>query len=82
VSRAEATGELAAVYAELGRFPMPAAYRPAHGDAPRIIRAHSLDPDLMLQTFRVSASLRDDDLSWGQREIVNATAARANECFY
>jgi uncharacterized peroxidase-related enzyme len=82
VSRAQATGELADVYARLGRLPMPPAYRPDHGDAPGIIRAHSLDPGLLLRTFSVSACLRDDAMSWARRELVNVTAARANECFY
>jgi hypothetical protein len=81
-SRAEATGELADVYAAMSTVQMPPAYRPAHGDAPGIIRAHSLDPQLMIRTFTVSAGLRDDVLSWDRRELVNAAAARANDCFY
>ena len=82
VGRSAATGDLAAAYAELGRTPQLPAYRPAHGDVPGIIRVHSLDPELMVRTFTLSAQLRDDTLSWARRELVNTATARANDCFY
>jgi hypothetical protein len=82
VPRSAATGELAEVYAAMARRPMPPAYRPSHDDAPGIIRAHSLDPALMVRTFTISGCLQDDVLPWDRRELVNAVAARANDCFY
>jgi hypothetical protein len=53
VSQALATGALAEAYAAMDKRPMPPVYRPAHGDAAGIIRAHSLDPELLRRTFSV-----------------------------
>jgi alkylhydroperoxidase family enzyme len=79
----QATGELAAAYRAMAERPMPPVYRPPHGRAPGIIRAHSLDPALMIATFGVSASLATDaTLVWPARELVNAVTSRANQCLY
>ncbi len=80
----EATGELAAVYERMRGRPVPAAYVPPHGDTPGIIRAHSLDPELLAITFTVMGPSvnRDGPLDWGRRELVNAITSRANQCFY
>ena len=42
----DATGALRDAYAQMMARPLPSVYLPAHGDAPGIIRAHSLDPAL------------------------------------
>ena len=49
----DASGALAEAYAVMSARPMPEVYRPAHGGLAGIIRAHSLDPELMLEGVRV-----------------------------
>ncbi len=78
----EAEGDLREAYQAMAARPMPSAYVPDHGDAAGIIRAHSLDAELMRRTFAASALLRNDTLPWHTRELVNAVTARENECFY
>jgi hypothetical protein len=58
---------------------MPPVYRPEHGDAPGIIRAHSLDPELLLRTFSVSGP---SPLPWADRELLASVTSRTNQCFY
>lgn len=82
IGRQQAEGDLLDAYVAMAARPMPAAYRPAHGDAPGIIRAHSLDPELLRRAFAVSGSLSNDVLPWSTRELVNAVTSRENECFY
>lgn len=82
VSRADADGALAEVYAAMASRRVPDAYRPPHDDAAGIIRAHSLDPQLMRLTFGVSGSLHRDLLSWPERELLSAVTSRTNQCFY
>jgi alkylhydroperoxidase family enzyme len=83
VPRAAATGELAKAYtAMVDNRPMPPVYRPAHGDAAGIIRAHSLDPELMLRTFSVSGALAASTLPWPDRELLASVTSRTNQCFY
>jgi len=79
----QAEGRLREVYQSLGARPLPAVYRPVHGGAPGIIRAHSLDPELMTRVFKFSANLNGQGpLTWPQRELVNAVTSRLNQCFY
>jgi hypothetical protein len=79
----ESTGALREVYEQLMQRPLPRVYRPAHGDAPGIIRAHSLDAEAMRHVFRFSGGLNGaGPLSWPERELVNATTSRLNQCFY
>jgi hypothetical protein len=78
----EADGDLLAAYLAMAARPMPPAYLPNHGDAPGIIRAHSLDAELLRRTFAVSGSLSNDALSWQSRELINSVTSRENECFY
>jgi hypothetical protein len=79
----EASGDLAAVYARMRERPMPTVYRPPHGGAPGIIRAHSLDPELIGIVFGgMSASLATDSLAWPLRELVNTATSLANQCLY
>jgi hypothetical protein len=84
LGRRDADPALAAMYDRMAGRPMPSVYQPAHGDAPGIIRAHSLDPALMPLVFAgMSASLAaGDTLTWPQRELVNAATSRQNQCFY
>lgn len=82
ISRAEAVGPLAEAYEAMANRPMPPAYRPAHGDAPGIIRAHSLDPALMAVTFTVSGTLAGETLPWAQRELLASVTSHTNQCFY
>jgi hypothetical protein len=78
----EADDDLRDAYLEMAARPMPPAYQPPHGDAAGIIRAHSLDPELLRRTFAVSGALANDALAWHTRELINSVTARENECFY
>jgi alkylhydroperoxidase family enzyme len=82
IGKQEAAGDLLDAYSAMAARPMPRAYLPDHGDAPGIIRAHSLDSELLRRTFAVSGSLSNDALPWRSRELVNAVTSRENECFY
>lgn len=82
VSRAQATGALADAYAAMDKRPMPSAYFPPHGDAAGIIRAHSLDPELLRRTFSVSGALATTRLAWADRELLASATSRSNQCFY
>lgn len=82
IGRQEADGDLLDAYLAMAARPMPPAYVPGHGDAPGIIRAHSLDSELLRRTFAVSGALANDALPWRSRELVNSVTARENECFY
>lgn len=83
VGYAAASGALREVYDEMRRQPMPPAYRPAHDDVPGIIQAHSLDPELIPLVFGTSSTLIGaGPLSWPERELINATASRLDQCFY
>ncbi len=78
----DAVGQLAQTYAAMATRPIPDAYQPPHGDAPGIVRAHSLDPELMRRTFAVSGSLHQSTLGWADRELVSSVTSRTNQCFY
>lgn len=79
----EAGEDLRAIYQEMGARPMPDVYRAPHGGPAGIIRAHSLDPELMGITFAASASYRTiGALSWADQELIAAAASRSNGCFY
>jgi alkylhydroperoxidase family enzyme len=82
ISQAQATGTLAEAYAAMDNRPMPAVYHPAHGDAAGIIRAHSLDPELLRRTFSVSGALAVTRLPWPDRELLASATSRTNQCFY
>lgn len=78
----EAQGPLRAAYEAMAARPMPSAYRVPHGGAPGILRAHSLDAGLLRVVFGASGTLHAGELSWADRELVSAVAARTSECFY
>ena len=82
VPRAQATGALAEAYAAMDSRPMPPVYRAPHGDAAGIIRAHSLDPELLRRTFSVSGVLAVSGLPWADRELLASVTSRTNQCFY
>jgi alkylhydroperoxidase family enzyme len=82
VSRAQATGALAEAYAAMDNRPMPPVYLPPHDDAAGIIRAHSLDPELLQKTFSVSGALAASTLPWADRELLASVVSRTNQCFY
>ena len=80
---AESTGELRAIYDKMRERPMPPVYKPAHGGAPGIIQAHSLDPQLIPRVFTTSATLNGvGPLTWPERELVNTITSRLNQCLY
>ncbi len=79
----DSAGELRAVYDRMRERPLPPAYRPAHGGAPGIVQAHSLDAVLMPLVFGFSTQVNGQGpLSWPQRELVNAMTSRLNQCLY
>jgi len=82
IPRARATGSLAAAYAAMDNRPMPPVYVPSHGDAAGIIRAHSLDAELLTKTFSVSGALAASGLAWPDRELLASVSSRTNQCFY
>jgi alkylhydroperoxidase family enzyme len=82
VSRSDANEALTAAYTAMDQRPMPPVYRPEHGDAPGIIRAHSLDPELLRRTFAVSGALATTTLPWADRELLASVTSRTNQCFY
>lgn len=83
IEPADAQGELQKAYERMRARPMPPVYRPVHGGLAGIIRAHSLDAQLMTRVFAVSANLNGQGpLTWPQRELVNAITSRLNQCFY
>jgi hypothetical protein len=76
-------GQLRDTYDRMRERPLPPVYRPSHGGAPGIITAHSLDPELIPRVFATSSTLNGaGPLSWPERELVNATTSRLNQCFY
>jgi alkylhydroperoxidase family enzyme len=82
VSKAQATGALAAAYAAMENRPMPPVYVPPHDDAPGIIRAHSLDPELLRRTFAVSGAIASSGMPWPDRELLASVTSLTNQCFY
>jgi hypothetical protein len=83
IDKAAARGELLEVYSALGARPIPDVYRPAHGGAPGIHRAHSLDPALMRFVFGATGTIHQGDaLSWPERELIAAVSSRLNQCVY
>jgi hypothetical protein len=83
ISHSESTGALREIYERMLQRPLPPTYRPAHGGAPGIVVAHSLDPELIPRVFMTSSTLNGaGPLSWPERELVNATTSRLNQCLY
>jgi hypothetical protein len=83
VAYEHSTGTLRETYDRMLARPMPPVYRPQHGGVAGIITAHSLDPVLIPKVFGTSTTLNGaGPLTWPERELVNATTSRLNQCFY
>jgi hypothetical protein len=83
IDHAASSGALRELYERMLARPLPPAYRPAHGGVAGIITAHSLDPALLPRVFACSSTLNGaGPLSWPERELVNATTSRLNQCLY
>ena len=82
----EAEGPLRQAYADLraGSSSRPAAYDTPTGDAPNIVRCHSLDADGRRLAFAMSAAIHwsAQALPWATREMLNTVTSGANDCFY
>jgi hypothetical protein len=83
IDRHEAQGELREVYAAMASRPLPSVYVPAHGGAPGIHRAHSLDAALVRHVFGATGTMHPGEaLSWAERELIASVCARLNQCLY
>ncbi len=83
IGYAASTGALREVYDRMLERPWPPVYRPQHAGAPGIIEAHSLDPELIPKVFGTSTTLNGaGPLAWHERELINASTSRLNQCFY
>jgi hypothetical protein len=79
----DATGVLREIYDRTLARPVPPTYRPPHGGVAGIITAHALDPLLIPKVFGTSTTLNGaGPLTWPERELVNATTSRLNQCLY
>jgi hypothetical protein len=83
IDRHEAQGELLDAYTAMASRPLPSAYVPAHGGAPGILRAHSLDAGLLRVVFGATGTMHQgEELSWAERELIASVSARLNQCLY
>jgi hypothetical protein len=83
IAHASSQGRLRELYDAMLARPLPPVYRPAHGGAPGIIVAHSLDAELIPKVFGTSSTLNGaGPLVWAERELVNATTSQLNQCLY
>jgi uncharacterized peroxidase-related enzyme len=83
IDTAAAQADLLEAYRVMAERPMPSAYRPPHGGAAGIQRAHSLDPALMQITFAAIGTMHPGDaLTWAERELIASVAARTAQCLY
>lgn len=81
----EAEGALREAYARLrAGTSRPPVYNTPTGDAPNIIRCHSLDPEGMRLAFSMSGAIHwsSRSLPWAKREMLNTVTSGANNCFY
>jgi hypothetical protein len=62
----------------------PAVYSTPGGDAPNIVKSHSLEPEGLRLAFSISTAIHwsDKSLPWAKREMINTVTSRANDCFY
>ena len=83
VAYPQSTGALREIYDRMLARPMLPVYRPQHGGVAGIITAHALDPASIPKVFGTSTTLNGaGPLSWPERELVNATTSRLNQCLY
>jgi AhpD family alkylhydroperoxidase len=83
IGYAESSGELRDAYDRSRERPLPACYIPRGHQVAGIIRAHSLDAQLIPRVGAVSAALvGGGPLTWPERELVAAITSRINESYY
>ena len=82
----EAEGTLREVYAQMrtNMSSRPSVYSTPTGDAPNIVKSHSLEPEGLRLAFSISTAIHwsDKSLPWAKREMINTVTSRANNCFY
>ena len=82
----EAAGKLRDVYAQMrtNMGSRPSVYSTPTGDAPNIVKSHSLEPEGLRLAFSISTAIHwsDKSLPWAKREMINTVTSRANNCFY
>jgi alkylhydroperoxidase family enzyme len=82
----EAAGALRDVYAQMktNMGSRPSVYSTPTGDAPNIVKSHSLEPEGLRLAFSISTAIQwsDKSLPWAKREMINTVTSRANNCFY
>lgn len=82
----EAEGSLKDVYIKMrsNMGSRPAVYSTPSGDAPNIVKLHSLEPEGLRLAFGISTAIHwsDKSLPWAKREMINTVTSRANNCFY
>ena len=81
-----AEGALKEAYLKLraNMISRPAVYSTRSGDAPNIVKSHSLEPEGLRLAFSISTAIHwsDKSLPWAKREMINTVTSRANDCFY
>ena len=81
-----AEGALKEAYLKLrtNMISRPAVYSTPTGDAPNIVKSHSLEPEGLRLAFSISTAIHwsDKSLPWAKREMINTVTSRANDCFY
>jgi uncharacterized peroxidase-related enzyme len=83
IGYAESSGDLREAYDRARERPLPAVYLPRDGKVHGIIRAHSLDPQLITKVGAVSTTLVGaGPLSWPERELVATVTSRLNQSYY
>ena len=79
-------GELAEHYQRMrsAAGSRPKVYDTPNGEAPNIVRSHSLDPEGMRLAFGLSTAIHwgPHALPWPTREMINTVTSHANDCFY
>ena len=82
----EAEGSLKQVYTAMrtNMGSRPSVYSTPTGDAPNIVKSHSLEPEGLRLAFSISTAIHwsDKSLPWTKREMINTVTSRANNCFY
>ena len=80
------TAALRDVYAQMrtNMGSRPSVYSTPTGDAPNIVKSHSLEPEGLRLAFSISTAIHwsDKSLPWAKREMINTVTSRANNCFY
>ncbi|MGE0396108.1 MAG: carboxymuconolactone decarboxylase family protein [Kofleriaceae bacterium] len=79
----ESSGDLREAYDRSRERPLPPVYIPRGHEVAGIIRAHSLDAQLIPKVGAVSTSLvAAGPLSWSERELVATVTSRLNQSYY